>query len=407
MNVISERAKYATNALHEENAIAVRLERDGKKIIRLNQGDPPLYFPTPRYMIDAHIRALRQRKTGYAAFSGEPELKEAVAKRYGKRGAKFGPEDVIVTEGVSEALQFVNQALIDPGDTAILFRPYYAPYVPHLKLAGGIPIYEDYDEGDGWNVEVDHLRRSIRKLKEGNRLRRLKYMLVTNPDNPTGTVLRRSIIKEIVDIANEYGIILISDEIYDEIVYNGAEFTSVGRLARGIPHVILNGVSKDYDATGLRVGYAAVPGQDRASQQMKESFANLASIRISANRPAQLAFAEAMNNEVQHRIEIGNMVKGIEGRVNFAMGLLGENRHLETVEPNGAFYIFPRIHIKEMRIKDDREFARKLLMEECVWVVRGSGFGSPDHFRMIALPPKGILELAIKRINRFCEKYSR
>jgi alanine-synthesizing transaminase len=232
-------------------------------------------------------------------------------------------------------------------------------------------------------------------------------MLVTNPDNPTGSVLRRSIIKEIVDMANEYGTVLVSDEIYDEIVYNGASFTSVGRLARGMPHVILNGASKDFDATGLRVGYAAIPEQDRTSQEMKQAFRNLASLRISANRPAQLAFAEAMDDDAQHRTEIRKMVKGIEDRVNFAMKLLNENRHLETVEPNGAFYIFPRIHVKDLKVKDDREFARKLLMEECVWVVRGSGFGSPDHFRMIALPPKATLELAIGRINRFCRRHVR
>lgn len=407
MAILSERSKYAVNALHEENAIAERLERKGKRVIRLNQGDPPLYFPTPEYMIEEHVRALRERKTGYAQFSGEPELKEAVAKRYRKHGLRLGHEDLIVTAGVSEALQFLNQSLIDRGDSAILFRPYYAPYVPHLEVAGGSPVFEDYDEADGWNIGIDHVRKSVRELKDRGRLGRVKYMLITNPNNPTGTVLRRSVVKEIVDLANQYGIVLASDEIYDEIVYNGASFTSIGRLARGMPHVIFNGASKNFDATGLRIGYAVIPEQDRVSLQIKKAFSDFASIRISANRPAQLALAAAMENGAQHREAVTRMTIGIAQRVNYAMGLLKENPHLSAVEPNGAFYLFPRIDLKALGMKDDATFTRKLLEEEYVQVVRGSGFGSPGHFRMIALPPKEELGLAVNRINRFCRRHGR
>ncbi len=407
MAILSERAKHAVNALHEENAIAEQLERKGKKVIRLNQGDPPLYFPTPEYMIEEHVRALRERKTSYAQFSGEPELKEAIAKRYRKHGLRLGHEDVVVTAGVSEALQFLNQSLIDRGDGAILFRPYYAPYVPHLRISGGAPVFENYDEKDGWNIELGHVEGSLRRMRKEGRLRKVKYMLITNPNNPTGTVLRHSVIKEIVDLASEYGVLLVSDEIYDEIVYNGAAFTSIGRLARGVPHVILNGASKNFDATGLRVGYAVVPEHDKASEAVKLAFSNFASIRISANRPAQLALAAAMENGAQHNEAVTRMTIGIAQRVNYAMKLLKENPHLSTVQPNGAFYLFPRIDLKAMRMGDDATFTRKLLLEEHVQVVRGSGFGSPGHFRMIALPPKEDLELAIKRINRFCKRHAR
>ncbi len=407
MAILSKRAKYAVNALHEENVIAERLERNGKKIIRLNQGDPPLYFPTPRYTVDAYVRALRHGKTGYSEFGGIRELREAIARRHSTRGVPLGPEDVIVTAGVSGALQFLNEALVDMGDSAILFRPYYAVYTPWLRMAGGTPIFENYDEADNWNIEIGHVERSIRNLKREGKLGRVKYMLITNPNNPTGTVLRRSIIKEIVDIANENGILLVSDEIYDEIVYNNATFTSVGMLAKGMPHTILNGASKNYDATGFRIGYAAIPEKDKLSMAMKKAFSDFASVKISNSTPAQYAFADAISNEAEHRRELKGMVSGIEERVNFAMGLLEENRHLETVEPNGAFYLFPKIDTKALRIKNDSVFTRKLLEEEYVQVVRGSGFGSPNHFRMIALPPKEELELAINRINKFCRRHSR
>lgn len=407
MALLSERARYAVNALHEENLIAERLERRGKRILRLNQGDPPLYFPTPKYTIDAYVRALREGKTGYSSFPGIDELREAVAKKHRRQGVPLNPEDVIVTAGVSGALQFLNEALIDRGDLAILFRPYYAVYTPWLRMAGGAPAFENYDEDDSWNIEIDHVRSSMERLRKTGRIRRVKYMLITNPNNPTGTVLRHSIIKEIVNIANEYNVLLVSDEIYDEIVYNGATFTSVGRLARGMPHVILNGASKNYDATGFRIGYAAIPEHDRLSMALKRTFADFASVRISSSTPAQYAFAEAVNNGREHKRALERMVRNIEDRVNFAMRLLKENPYLSTVEPNGAFYLFPRIDLKSLRMKDDATFTRKLLEEEYVQVVRGSGFGSPGHFRMIALPPKSELNTAIGRINRFCRRHAR
>ena len=407
MPVLSGRSRYAVNALHEENSIAQRLERKGKRIIRLNQGDPPLYFPTPKYTVDAYVKALRQGRTGYSDFPGIGPLREAIARKHRKQGVPLDPEDVIVTAGVSGALQFLNEALVSRGDSAILFRPYYTVYIPWLGMSGGAPIFEDYDERDNWNIGMEHVRASLRRLKQRNRLKRVKYMLITNPNNPTGTVLRHSIIKEIVDLANEYDILLVSDEIYDEIVYNGATFTSIGRLARGMPHVILNGASKNYDATGFRIGYAAIPERDGLSMALKRAFSDFASVRISSSTPAQYAFADAMNNEAEHRRELRKMVNSIESRVNFAMKLLDENPYLSTVEPNGAFYIFPRVDLRSLGMKDDAAFTRKLLGEEYVQVVRGSGFGSPNHFRMIALPPKAELELAIDRINRFCRRHAR
>ncbi len=407
MAFLAERAKHAENALHEENRIAEQLERKGRRVIRLNQGDPPLYFPTPKYMIDAYVRALRQGRTSYSEFTGVGELREAIMRKYRRQGVPLNPEGVIVTAGVSGALRSLNEALISRGDRAILFRPYYTVYIPWLRMAGGYPIFENYNESDRWNIEIDHVTKSIKRLKQGNLLKKVKYMLVTNPNNPTGTVLRRSILEEIVDIANENGILLVSDEIYDEIIYNDATFTSIGRLAKGMPHVILNGASKNYDATGFRIGFAAIPETDRRSMELRKAFANFASVRISNSTPAQYAYAAALSNAVEHKRELKRMVDGIEDRVNYAVKLLAENRHLETVEPNGAFYIFPRIRTDGLKIKDDRGFTTKLLKEECVQVVRGSGFGSPSHFRMIALPPKKELELAINRINRFCKRHSK
>ncbi|MDE1833413.1 MAG: aminotransferase class I/II-fold pyridoxal phosphate-dependent enzyme, partial [Candidatus Micrarchaeota archaeon] len=280
MALLSDRSKFAVNPIEEENVLARRLAAKGMKIIGLNKGDPPKYFPTPRYVIDAYVRALRAGRTAYSGMADESVLKDAIARRY-KRAYNIGlgEEDIVITAGVSEALAFLNNALINKGDIGILFRPYYTIYASLLGMSEGRMQLEDYDERDSWNVHVDNLRRSLGSMSRSGRIRRVKYMLITNPNNPTGTVLRREILKEIVDISNEYGILLVSDEIYDEIVYNGAKLTSVGQVARGVPHVILNGASKVYDATGFRVGFAMIPEDDGKSAALKEAMENYSLVR--------------------------------------------------------------------------------------------------------------------------------
>jgi aspartate/methionine/tyrosine aminotransferase len=408
MDILSKRSRFAINVLHEEAEQASLLEKRGHTVIKLSQGDPPLFFPTPNYTINAFIKALRERKTGYSNYSGTPVLREAVAKRYRDFYKMDVDKDkIIVTNGVSEALHFLNSSLIDPGNRAIIFKPYYTVYMPYLKMSGGLPILERYDEANNWNVDVAHVENSLKKEKRGGKLKHVKYMLITNPNNPTGTVLKRSVLKEIIDIANDYSVFLVSDEIYDEIVYIDAKFTSVGELAKGIPHMILNGASKNFDATGFRIGFAVIPEEDQVSLQVRKSFNNFASVGISANTPAEYAIAESIRNMAQHKIEVRKMVKQIEKRVNFAVKLFNENKYLSTVRPNGAFYVFPKIDMHMLNIRNDKEFTSKLLKEEFVQVVRGSGFGAENHFRIIGLPKEDVLGTAIGRINNFCKKHAK
>ena len=402
---LSDRSKYALNPIEEEDALAEKLAASGKKIIKLNRGDPPVYFPTPPYILNAYIEALKEGKTTYTNATGVGNLKDAIRTRY-KRMYRMSlkDEDIIVTQGVSEALMFLNSSLINEGDSAILFKPYYPLYLPLLNLYGGKEILERYDEGDAWNVHIDGLAGTLKTLRTEKKLDRVKYILITNPNNPTGTVLKREVLEELVSLANEYGIFLVSDEIYDEIVYNGAKFTSVGEIAKGVPHMILNGASKDYDATGFRLGYALVPGEDEKSILLKSKFADFARVRLSANLPAQYAFTEGMVNTEGHANAISAMVREIESRVNYATALLKENPYLEVVRPNGAFYLFPKVDMKSLRFKTDKELVDKLLMEEGVQLTRGSGFGAQSHVRIVSLPPQNILEDAIGKLNAFCRK---
>lgn len=408
MQLLSKRSAFAHNSILEEEKVADSIKKKGSKVIEINRGDPAAYFPTPKYTIDAYIKALREGKTSYSRDSGVKELVKAISNRYSRKYKIHSSEDdITVTAGISEALLFINMATINPGDNAIIFRPYYNQYMTQLRLAGGVPVYENYDEKNNWDLDSESVSKTLRSLKRSGRLKRTKYMLITNPNNPTGTVLSKGVLKEVVDLANEYGVFLISDEIYDEIYYNKASFTSLCQLAKGVPHMILNGASKDFDATGFRIGYSIIPEHDKSSEELKAKLAEFASVRLCINTPAQYAFAEAMNNTREHEKALHYMVKQIELRVNAAVKILEENEKIKVVRPNGAFYILPRIDFKSLKIKDDHEFVDRFLKEEHVMLSRGSGFGAESHIRVVALPPKDILEYAMDKLNRFCEKYSK
>ncbi|MDE1825262.1 MAG: aminotransferase class I/II-fold pyridoxal phosphate-dependent enzyme [Candidatus Micrarchaeota archaeon] len=403
--VLSKRSKYAFNPIDEDNELAAKIMKSGKKVMQLNRGDIAIYFPTPKYIKDAYIEAIRENKMGYTQSRGIPELIDAVIERY-KRMFRIGlsEEDIVITEGVSEALYFLNASMLNPGNHAVVFKPYYTQYIPNIELSEGKAYHLDYDEKRGWDIDTDELDRHMKKMKER---RGIKYIMITNPNNPTGTVLGRRTLEEVVELAKNHGLALVSDEIYDEIVFNGAKFTSVSQLAKGVPHVILNGASKNLDATGFRIGYMIVPGEDKESMELKRKFEDFATVRVSVNAPAQYAVAEAIRNVKEHKRAIGYMVGEIENRVNYAMKLLGENPYLTTVKPHGAYYIFPRIDLKSLNYKKDKEFVDDLLEKTLVQFTRGSGFGAQSHFRIVALPEKKVLGEAINRMNDFCRKRAR
>lgn len=407
-SILSDSSKFVYSAIREEDDFAEELRRQGKKVVKLSSGDPALYLHTPKYIIDAYVEALTEGRTTYSRSQGVLDLVNAIIERYRVRyRLNIREEDVVVTSGVAEALTFLNGSLIDPGDTAIILKPYYTQYPVAIKMLGGKFLLGRYDESNDWSIDLDALAKLARKRKAGARKETIKYLLITNPNNPTGTVLSRQALEQVVEIANEHEILLVSDEIYDEIVFGGATFTSIGELAKGIPHLILNGASKAFAATGFRIGYAVIPESDRASKELKHKLADYCRVRLSANTPAQYAIAKAMTNGAEHGRTVGEMVKTIEGIVGSAMRLLDENPSLSTVRPRGAFYIFPRIDMKSLDFKDDREFVHTLLKEKLVQTTRGSGFGAPNHFRIVALAPEDVMNLCIEAVNDLCRRHAR
>jgi alanine-synthesizing transaminase len=361
-SIFSKKSIYAQNLILELDPLAEKLAKSGRKVVKLNRGDPPRYFPTPKYMIDAYVKALRNGATYYSRSQGVTELVDAVAARYKRMyNMKLNEQDIITTAGVSEALLFINNALINSGDRALMFAPYYPQYIPRLMIEGGVPLVADMVMDDNWNVDFDGLSRKLRKSRQGKN--RIKYMMVTNPHNPTGKVFERKELKELVQVASDNDILLISDEIYDEIVYNEKKFTSIGQVARGVPHMILNGSSKNFDSTGFRIGFMIIPGRDKVSRSLKEKFSNYTLVRLSLNTPSEFAVAEGMNNIKEHNKAIGGMRRAIEKRVNFAVDMLRENPYITVTRPCGAFYILPRLDMKSLNFKSSRDFVVQALME--------------------------------------------
>ena len=405
-SLLSAPSRYVYSAIREGDDLAVEFARAGKKVVKLSSGDPALYFPTPKYVIDAYVEALRKGKTSYSRSQGVLELVNAIIERYRFRyGLDLSEQDVVVTSGVAEALTFINSALLNTNDRAVILKPYYTQYPVAIRMFGGEFLLGNYDESNDWSIDLDGLARLIRRRRATSN--KTKYLLITNPNNPTGTVLKRQTLEEVVEIANENHILLISDEIYDEIVFGGSSFTSIGELAKDVPHVILNGASKAFDATGFRIGYVLIPESDGSSEELKRKLADYCRVRLSANTPAQYAMAEAMSNRREHDREINKMVKAIEGIVDSTMKLLNENQYLRTVRPRGAFYIFPKIGMRYLRFRDDREFVDSLLRERLIQTTRGSGFGAPNHFRIVSLAPTNVMNDCIEQINDFCRKHSK
>lgn len=400
---LSERSKFAGNAIEELDAIAEKLEYSGKKIAKLNRGDPAAYFPTPKFIIDAYVNALRESKSGYSFHAGIKPLRDAICNRQKRLyGLDCNEDEVIVTQGVSEAISIINSMLINPGDFAAMFSPYYTLYMSSLLVSGGMPITIRCNSDDNYRMDPDRLRKRLKVVKK-----KPKYLIFSNPCNPTGHVVERKDLRDIADISNDNNMLIVSDEIYDEIVYNGAKFTSISEVAKGMPMIILGGASKNFDSTGFRIGYAIIPDIGKESRMLRDKFADFAKMRLSSNTPAQYAFLEALSNEKEHSKSVKKMVGEIEDRVNFSYDLLSKSRFLKAGRPKGAFYVLAEVDMKKLKFKDDFELVRRLLVEENVQVTRGSGFGAENHIRIVSLPPKEILEYAIRKIDKFLQRNSK
>ncbi|VVB66454.1 Aspartate aminotransferase [Candidatus Gugararchaeum adminiculabundum] len=364
---------------------AAELEKKGRKIIYLNIGDPALYdFDMPQQAKEAGARAMMDKKPIYPTSEGIIELRSAIAKRENSVA-----ENVQVTNGISEGMIFLFSCLLNTGENILMPSPSYSQYVGMSKLWRGEDNYYSCDEQAGWIPDMDDVRKKVNK--------KTKAILLINPNNPTGAVYPRNIVKEFCDIAAENKLPLISDEIYEKIVYEG-KFVSPKEFAKNgeFPLIVTNGFSKTYASPGMRVGYFVFyPG----TEVLRDGVAKLLRLRLSMNIYAQYAALAELEGPQNH---IPGMISKLKKRGEFVARRLNEIPGLSCVPPKGAFYVFPKISSNKW--KNDRDFVYELLEQKGVLTVFGSGFSpvlKEKYFRIVYLAQEEILEKAMNGIEEF------
>lgn len=401
MSVIepTKRVRTIEYAIRDVIPYAKQVAKTGKKIYYLNIGDPNAFdFDTPPHIKEALVKAVESggKANAYSPSEGLPELREAISQKEKRvNNVAISPEDVIVTSGISEGIQMVMAALISPGDEILLPGPTYPPYISYARFFDGKPVTYKTNEENGWQPDIDDLRKKISK--------KTRAITIINPNNPCGALYESKVIKEILNLAGEHDITVLSDEIYDQIVFD-KKFVSTAHLAKDIPVVGLNGFSKAYLMTGWRLGYLYFHNQQGRLKDLKDCVEKEARIRLCANTPVQKAGTEALNGPQDH---LKTTVEKIKQRSNFAWKRLNEIDGISCAKPEAAFYVFPRIHCVGSRWKTDMDFTLSLLRETGVLFVHGSGFDpvyGAGHVRIVVLPPLDTLEKALDEIEGFMKR---
>ncbi|MCC7571933.1 MAG: aminotransferase class I/II-fold pyridoxal phosphate-dependent enzyme [Candidatus Methanofastidiosum sp.] len=388
---VSERSSTISYAIRDVVEYARKLESKGDTILKLNIGDPLKFdFKTPEPMVDAIINAARGSFNGYEDSLGNTELRRVIAERESKNNGKIYLEDVVITAGVTEGVNLVFGATLEPGDEVLVPGPGYPTYTAYANYFGAIPIPYRTIEEENWNIDVQDLKSKITD--------RTKCIVIINPNNPTGATYSKKNLKEILDIAIEHDLFIISDEIYDRITFKDS-FVSPASMTDEVPIITFNGISKIYLAPGWRVGYMAFYNWDTLFD-IKEGIMKELRARISANSICQVGAIEAYKSSEKYLVE---MVSKLKQRSEFAYKRLNEIPGISTAKPMGGLYIFPKIEL-ENRWKDDKEFVYEFLKMKKVLLVHGSGFCptyGKDHFRSVFLPPVETMEDAFSRLEDF------
>jgi len=394
---VTERVRTIEYAIRDVIVHAKQLAKTGKKIYYLNIGDPVAFdFDTPLHVKQALTDAVREGANSYSPSEGLLELRQAISEKEKRvNDVDISADDIIVTAGISEGIQMVTAALIDAGDEILLPGPTYPPYLSYTKFFGGKPITYKTVEENGWQPNIEDLRSKMSEKTRG--------IVIINPNNPCGALYEEKVVKQILDLAGEYDIPVLSDEIYDQITYAG-KFVSTAYLAKDVPVIGLNGFSKAYLMTGWRLGYIYFHEQDNQLQELKQCIEKEARIRLCANTPVQKAGVAALTGPQDH---IKEMVAKLRKRRDYAWKRLNEMKGISCAKPEAAFYAFPRIEGVGLRWKTDKDFALELLRQTGVLFVHGSGFDpvyGARHIRVVFLPPVETLDQALNEVESFMEK---
>ena len=392
--MVTQRLKGLEYAIRDIAVIANDVKKNGKKVYHLNIGDPVIYdFKTPAYICNAMARAALEGQNFYVDSLGVPELREEICRyESSKNSIDLTTDDILVTSGVTEGIFFILSGLMENNNEILIPGPSYPVYINYTKFFNGIPVEYELDEENDWAPNIDDLRNKITP--------KTKAILLGSPNNPTGVVFSQKQIKEVIDIAGEHDLPIISDEIYDQIIFE-KQYTCPASNSKDVPIIGLNGFSKAHLATGWRLGYIYYYDPENKISEFKENVAKMARARLCANSLAQYAAIEALKNPGTHT---DDMVYKLKQRRDYSFKRLRQIEGVRVNNADGAFYIFPKIDFKEFsNWKDDKEFVIDLLKRTGVCTVYGSGFGDygKDHVRLTFLPDLETLEKVYNIIEDF------
>lgn len=378
---------------------AKKMEEDGQKIIKLNIGNLAVFgFDAPEEVQQDMIRNL-PNSAGYSDSKGIFAARKAVmheTQRQGILGVTL--DDIYLGNGASELISLATNALLDDGDEMLLPAPDYPLWTAVTSLSGGTPVHYMCDESNGWMPDLDDIRAKITP--------RTKGIVVINPNNPTGALYSDELLRGIVAIAREHGLVIFADEVYDKVLYDGATHTAIGSLSEDVLTLTFNSLSKSYRSCGYRAGWLVVSGDKKPARDYIEGLNMLSNMRLCANVPGQWAVQTALggHQSIDELVQEGGRLRV---QRDLAYQLITEIPGVSCVKPQAALYMFPRLDPEIYPIKDDQAFFLEVLQETKVMLVQGTGFNwpHPDHFRIVFLPHDTDLREAIRRLAVFLEKY--
>ena len=378
---------------------ARQMEDEGQKIIKLNLGNLAVFgFDAPEEIQQDMIRNL-PNSAGYSDSKGIFGARKAVMHETQKQGiAGVTLDDVYLGNGASELITMATNALLDNGDELLLPMPDYPLWTAATSLSGGKPVHYLCDEENGWMPNLDDIRAKITP--------RTKGIVVINPNNPTGVMYSDELLKQIILIAREHGLVIMADEVYDKVLYDGIKHTALASLSTDVLTLTFNSLSKSYRSCGYRAGWMVVSGDKKCATDYIEGLNMLSNMKLCSNVPGQWAIQTALGG-----YQSINELVGEGGRLrrqrDLAYELITAVPGVTCVKPMAALYMFPKLDPKIYPIKDDRQFFLELLKATRVMLVQGTGFNwpAPDHFRIVFLPHEDDLREAIDRIAKFLESY--
>ncbi|MDD4864307.1 MAG: pyridoxal phosphate-dependent aminotransferase [Alishewanella agri] len=379
---------------------AKRMEEEGHRILKLNIGNPaPFGFEAPDEILKHVIHNLPTAQ-GYSDSQGIYPARVAVAQYYQQRGILGADaDDVYIGNGVSELILMSLQALLNNGDEVLVPMPDYPLWTAAVNLAGGKAVHYLCDEQQDWLPALDDIKAKISK--------KTRALVLINPNNPTGAVYDAAFLRQLLQIAREHKLVVLSDEIYDKVLYDGTEHVSTAALADDLVMLTFGGLSKNYRIAGFRIGWLFISGAKQAARQYIEGLNILASMRLCANVPCQHAVQTALGGyqSINELVVPGGR---LYDQMDLAHKLVTEIDGINCMRPKGAMYLFPKIDLKKYRIQDDELFVLDFLRQHKVLLVHGRAFNwpEPDHFRIVTLPHKEQLTQAISRLGQFLQSYS-